>query len=46
MVTVEKRMSGNMMCPNHKATNRKYREQYDRIFRKPKDDKACPKKTK
>lgn len=25
-------MSENMMCPDHKATNEVYREEYDRIF--------------
>jgi len=30
-------MSENMMCSDHKSSNDKYREGYDRIFRNGKD---------
>ena len=28
-------MSKNMMCKNHKGTNKPYRDNYDAVFRKP-----------
>ena len=28
----------NYLCPDQKATNKKYRDNYDKIFRKPKSD--------
>jgi len=32
-------MAENMMCENHKATNDKFRKEYERIFKKPKREK-------
>jgi hypothetical protein len=33
-------MAENLMSPEHKATNKEYRDNYDRIFKpKPKDKK-------
>jgi hypothetical protein len=29
----------NFLCPDQKATNKKYRDEYDRIFRKSKKEK-------
>jgi len=37
-------MSENMMCSDHKASNDKYREWYDRIFRNGKDKQEGEKK--
>ena len=39
-------MSENMMSPDHKATNEKYREHYDETFRKNKKTKSKDRKNK